>query len=94
MEFEEICQLEPRLLLLLQDAKKHRLLLYGEQSRERYWYGTLKPQMLRLVGWMSNHSDTRLHTRAAYDCAYKELYHALSGEWLGREKIMAVKHDN
>ncbi len=82
MTFEEICQLEPSFLPLLEDAKKQRMTLKSYRQRNHYWYSVLKPQMYRLVGFGSKHADSRLHTCAAYDIAYEELCSALTGEYI------------
>ena len=82
MTFSELATLEPKLVTLLQEAKTQRTALPTYRKRVRYWYKFLKPQMFGLVGMGSKHPDQRLHTSAAYDLAYNELYGAVTGEYL------------
>jgi hypothetical protein len=50
---------------------------YGEHyCANRDWYRDLKPALCRLVGW-DRAGDPVLGTPAAYDLAYKTIYHLL-----------------
>ena len=82
MTFDDLSKLEPRLEPLLQEAKTQHTTLPTYRKRVRYWYKVLKPKMFGLVGMGSKHPDQRLHTSAAYDTAYSELYGAVTGEYL------------
>jgi hypothetical protein len=78
--FDELLALEPRLGILLREAKAY-------QRRKGFcansvWYGYdgsggLKGRLLMLVGWERRPRHEILSTEAAYDVAYETIYHAL-----------------
>jgi hypothetical protein len=85
LTFEQLCELEPRLLDLLNEARAIK-----DNRRKRsfcanqVWYGWrghegFKPRLLDLVGFRRKHdgSDPRLATSRAYDVAYHTIYDAL-----------------
>jgi hypothetical protein len=78
--FDELMALEPRLGVLLREAKAH-------QQRKGFcanavWYGYdgsggLKGRLLMLVGWERRPRHEVLNTQEAYDVAYETIYRAL-----------------
>lgn len=80
--WERLCELEPRLIKLykeimtIKDDKRERSF-----CANRVWYGQngwgFKQRFSELVGWGSNSPHELLHTKEAYDVAYRKLYSAL-----------------
>jgi len=80
-EFQKLCDLEPELLELFEDACSFKS--KPDFCANRVWYGKwdgfigLKYRLVELVGYLSQHPDKRLHTSKAYDIAYRACYYAL-----------------
>jgi len=71
-EFERLCRLEPR----LEDLRQYVLRLRTKPGdRLQQWYGEVKPQLLRLVGWQAERIE--LANPEAYDTAYDFLLELL-----------------
>lgn len=76
MTFEELCQIEPRLLALYRRAQAVK-----DDKRKpsfcanRVWYTEFKPELCRLVGWEAE--NPALRTEEAYDLAYDTIYDVL-----------------
>jgi len=79
-----LCKLEPRLKELYKEIKQVK----DDKTKNsfcanRVWYGWgnsgngFKNRLHPLAGWEATGEDPRLHTRKAYDIAYKKLYNAL-----------------
>ena len=74
--FEELCELEPGLLLLAEEARQYK----DDPSRpwfcanEAWYINGLKRWLIQLVGWDSKHPDPAVHTEAAYEAAYGAIY--------------------
>ena len=75
--FEELADLEPRLLELLHEARS--MIDMGGLSfcANRIWYDGFKPRLVALVGWERDAGPKLLRTSAAYDVAYQTIYGAL-----------------
>jgi hypothetical protein len=79
LTFEQLCQLEPRLLELLAPAGRRPL--RGWRG-VRAWYGRggIKARLCRLIGWTSGRPPgDPLGGSTAYDTVYQALYHAGPG---------------
>jgi hypothetical protein len=76
--FDELCEREPALRRLYDEARAERRQRRSQHyCANRVWYGRLKPQLLRLVGWERPDRDPVLGSSDAYDIAYDEIYQAL-----------------
>jgi len=83
LSWELLCELEPRLLVLLAEVKS----IKDDKSKPYFcansvWYGhgnnvSIKNKMCELVGFNARGGDQRLHTCEAYDIALQKLYYAL-----------------
>jgi hypothetical protein len=72
--FKQLVKIEPRLEGL--DAKAAQI--DGSDPdfcANRVWYGSLKPALLKLVGWEASHP--LLKSEVAYDVAYEHIYSRL-----------------
>ena len=76
LTFADLCKTEPRLGELY--IKVHLLSQRHMNSSEveNTWYRDIKPAMVKLVGYNSEH----LRKSASYDIAYQTLFNALSRE--------------
>jgi hypothetical protein len=79
--FLELAELQPKLMALYEEAKKHREMKGGVFCANAVWYGYpghrgIKPRLIELVGWNQRWHE-RLGTCEAYDIAYKTIYEAL-----------------
>lgn len=74
-EFVRLCELEPRLLELYNEAKSYKPVPGFCANHIWYRYGGLKSQLCHIVGWDA--IDPRLQTSEAYDVAYETIYGAL-----------------
>lgn len=74
MKWEQMLQIEPRLLDLYHEARAYKRT--PNFCANQIWYGPggLKSQMMQLVGW---DVDGLLGTCEAYDVAYRKIYDAL-----------------
>jgi hypothetical protein len=83
--FDQLAALEPRLLPLLDEARRYRRDTPPRFCANATWYGYpghapvpgLKAHLLRLVGWERPDRAPPLATSYAYDVAYDRLYDAL-----------------
>lgn len=82
--WNELCELEPRLLHLYDEARVIRDEGGPSFCANAVWYGRhgyegLKPKLCELVGFHreGDGSDPRLATARAYDLAYHKVYDAL-----------------
>ncbi len=77
MTWKKLVALEPRLAELAKRMRQHAL--ENSQSPKycanRHWYHGFKNEMSDIVGYEA--LNPALKTEAAYDCAYKFLYHLL-----------------
>jgi hypothetical protein len=79
MTFDELCNLEPNLLVLANDAREYR----DDSQQPSFcanwiWYRKgLRQRLIRLVGWHSRHADPIVRSQAAYDVAYRAIYEML-----------------
>lgn len=81
LSFQQICDLEPRLQELFNEAKA----VQDDPSKESFcantvWYGYsgqkgFRPRVVELVGY--NATNPQLATNEAYDTAYQVIYEAL-----------------
>jgi hypothetical protein len=72
--FEQLVKIEPR----LKDLDRQAAEVDGSDSdfcANRVWYGSLKPTLLKLVGWEAAHP--LLKSETAYDVAYEHIYNRL-----------------
>src|SRR5687767_12705993 len=81
LTWQDLAALEPRLGDLHARARSTRGLcevcaFFGRWEDGRYMSG-LKADVVRLVGYASEHPDRRLHMRAAYDIAYHRVLRAI-----------------
>ena len=74
--WKELVRIEPRLEELLTQARVVDTSAPGFDEID-FWYRTIKPQLIYLVGWMARGTDSRLHTPRAYDVAVGTLYDAM-----------------
>lgn len=85
-----LCQLEPRLLKLADDA---RTVKAGDDPyfcANDVWFARfgLKDQLVRLVGWRSTSPHTFVRSSRAYDVAYGKLYGMLPNcRWCGCPRL-------
>ncbi len=82
LTWPDLVEREPRLADLRVAAERVRDAGDGSFCANAAWYGYgghlgLKPRLVRLVGWGSNHPDPALRTSAAYDVVYQTLYDLL-----------------
>jgi hypothetical protein len=76
--WDELVELEPRLLDLEKDVKSVK----DDQSRESFcandvWYGIFRSDLSSLVGRYSRGNDAKLRTPYAFEVAYNHLYELL-----------------
>lgn len=74
--FEQLCQLEPRLLGLASEIQD----LSADSPRicaNRTWYRDIENRFNRLVGWYAWNPELR--TEEAYNSAFRHLYALLPG---------------
>ena len=84
MTFSELCELEPKLKGLADEAKNTRDPGTGDAfCANAIWYGYfgrqgIKPRLLKLVGWERRIAGpAELRTEQAYDIAYDTIYNLL-----------------
>ncbi|MDP9472344.1 MAG: hypothetical protein M3Q71_17025 [Chloroflexota bacterium] len=82
LTWDDLVAREPRLADLRVAAERIRPTANASFCANAAWYGYgghlgLKPRLVRLVGWGSNHPDPALRTSAAYDVVYQTLYDLL-----------------
>jgi hypothetical protein len=78
--WEELCNLEPRLLSLFNEAQATRRSRQGLSFiPESSWYRYFKPRMLYLVGLDAKGTGV-IKSSEAYNLAYEKIYNALKGE--------------
>lgn len=83
MTFDRLCELEPKLKSLADEASATR----DDGTKEAFcanaiWYGYfghpgIKPRLLLLVGWERPDGPDELLTTEAYDVAYDTIYNML-----------------
>lgn len=82
-QFRRLCELEPQLLVLRDEAASYR-----EEKRDdefcanAVWHGYygevgIKPRLVELVGWGRMDGAEELRTQDAYDAAYSCIYEQL-----------------
>lgn len=85
MTFEDLCQREPQLKALLDEARAVSSKGDPKFCANRVWYGYrdyrkgFKHRMSQLVGTHRRPEHPMLSTSEAYDLAYRTLYDALPG---------------
>lgn len=83
MTFRELCDLEPKLKELADEAAALRDTGTGKAfCANAIWYGYfghlgLKPRLTALVGWERHRGPNELCTVDAYDVAYDAIYNML-----------------
>jgi hypothetical protein len=73
--FADLCQREPRLHSLERDIQAVKDTGGPSFCANDWWYGRLKPRLVRLVGFGAEQPELR--TPEAYDVAYDVLYELL-----------------
>ncbi|MHC1790302.1 hypothetical protein [Solidesulfovibrio sp.] len=68
LSYAEILALEPRIL----EAEALARELSGSPTYEA-WYSEIKSRIKLLVGWLSKHPDSRLHSSESYNAVYAHL---------------------
>jgi hypothetical protein len=82
LTFEELCEMEPRLQLLLAAAEAHHKNREPVFCANAVWYGYpgfrpgIKDRLCKLAGWLAERAGD-LNSPEAYDLAYQTLYSAL-----------------
>ena len=83
MTFAELCEREPRLRELYEEARSPDW--QDERRRDRRlgglkpWYDCFRPELVFLVGGLRPDRDPVLSSPAAYDTAYQTILAALLG---------------
>ena len=71
-EFERLCEIEPALKLLYEEAKRT---VPPPRRTDVVWERRFKSRLVRLVGWHA--AKEELRTSAAYELAYRHIHRAL-----------------
>lgn len=79
MTWNELCKIEPRLKSLLEKARRRAREISETEKGARWicankiFYGELKKDLSRLVGWDREGENETLSSPEAYDLVYKKI---------------------